>query len=57
MHQLDQGVCFFLAKVDVCVCVTKVNIGKCVMQVSNEGGVVRETIPINRAQKHVINAS
>jgi hypothetical protein len=54
---------FFFAKVvvHVCVCVVKINIGKYVMQVSDEGGegkgVVKEAIPTNQAQKHVIKAS
>ncbi len=54
---------FFFAKMDVCVCVCviEVNIGEYVMHVSNEGGegkgVVKEAIPTNWAQKHVINAS
>ncbi len=60
MHQLE--VFFFLPKwLCMCVCVVKINIGKYVMQVSDEGGegkgVVKEAIPTNQAQKHVIKAS
>jgi hypothetical protein len=51
----------FSTKVDVYVCVAKINIRKYVMQVSNEEGegqgVVREAIPTNQAPKHVIKTS